>query len=373
MKKVGILTMHRVLNYGSALQAYTTQEAIKRLGFEVEIIDYHFPNNYHRRYVKKSRIKKVLSFVLHLFRGFPLKRKAVFFDAFYDKYFKLSAPFLSPDELKENFPVYDIYVAGSDQIWNFRNTFDDYSFLLPFVPGDKRKISYASSFANIEIPDIYKTNYSSYLAEFSFISVREYNSQRLIRSLIDRHAEICLDPTLLLQRRDYETIASNSTVKIDQAYILVYVLQYAYNPYPFVTEFIKKLYKQTGMHIVLLDFSSKQFLGVRDVTNLHDAVGPSEFLWLFLNASLVVTTSFHGTAFAINFERPFFAIIDDKSKADDRIFNLLTLCNCTDRAVQKNSNLNAEFDIQMDFEPVTKELAKVRHHSVSFLKKLLVE
>ena len=323
MKTVGILTMHKVLNYGSALQAWATQEVIKKLGYEAFLIDYIFPNSYHQSFHKKDYLQEFKRFCLHLYLGFPLRKKRKAFEAFWKKHYHLSKCFHSRDEIETSPPLYDIYIAGSDQTWNPNGIHEDSTFFLGFVPKEKKKISYASSFAQAEINGTFKDLARKYLADFSAISVREKNGANIIHNLLGMEVEICLDPTLLLSPEDYMVVANESKVKINRPYMLVYILQYAYNPYPYATQFIQEAHRQTGLHVVCLDFSAKQHLGIKDITHLHDAVGPAEFTWLFANASLVITTSFHGTVFSIINNKDFYSIVNEW-RGTDRFVSLLS-------------------------------------------------
>jgi len=372
-KKVGVLTMHKVLNYGSALQAYATQRIIEELGYECELIDYIYPNKYHKGKYKYSLKNKLLTFFLNLYLKFPNRKKDKLFIKFYNQHFKLSnSTYFSPSQIFSNPPAYDIYVVGSDQVWNSKYILDDTTFLLSFVDNNK-KISYASSFAQSELEKKYANKCVLYLSKFDAISVRELGAKKIIKDILKYDAPICLDPTLLLNKRRWdELICTNSTLNIGKPYILVYILKYAYNPYPYVTNLIKNIYKETGLHLVLLCFSFMEKLDIENITNLHDAVGPSEFIYLFKNAEFVITTSFHGTAFALNFEKPFYSIIDNtiQINSDDRIYSLLEQVGANERAIKLGCNVE-KVDLFMDYSEISPKLDELRQESVNYLKNAL--
>ena len=371
MKSVGILTMHKVINYGSALQAYATQQTIEKLGYKAELIDYIYPNVQHKKKHRKNRIKQVLQFFLHLLQGFPYKHKLESFQRFWEHNFKLSTQtYNSSKELADNPPTYDIYVAGSDQIWNPRHIVGDSTFLLSFVPEGKKCISYASSFAQSSIDEDSSLSVSKNLKRLSTISVREKNGAKIIKELLNREANVCLDPTLLLKQEDYSFLEKQSSIHIDEPYILVYILQYAYNPYPYATQFIKEAHKQTGMKVVCLDFSAKQRLGIKNMTHLHDSVGPNEFVYLFTHAAMVITTSFHGTAFALNFGKSVYSLVNDKSTSDDRMKSLLDLCGVSERAIRMNSDM-PKFTTSIDKVLISQNLGELREESMNYLKENL--
>ena len=365
MKKVGVLTMHKVLNYGSALQAYATQYVIEKLGASCEIIDYIYPNNFHK---KKRSISAVLKFFLsELNSGFAQKKKQKLFNAFLKDYFKLSeCVYKNPLEICVNPPVYDTYLAGSDQIWNINNTNCDKVFFLSFAPKNAKKISYASSFGKIAADDDQLKLIFEDLNKLSKVSVRERNGQKIVENLTQKVATICLDPTLLLDKNEWGKLALRSQLKINKPFVLVYILKYIYNPYPFATDFIKKIYEVTGLHLVLLCFAPSQQLGIKDVTYLYDGISPCDFLYLFQNASLVVTTSFHGTAFALNFERPFYSIINRETNSDDRILSLLSIVGAENRAIVLNSSFD-DLSLDIDFSQIRMSLKNNRDISIQYL------
>ncbi|MDR2963043.1 MAG: polysaccharide pyruvyl transferase family protein [Bacteroidales bacterium] len=363
MKKVGIITMHKVFNHGSALQAYATQCVLKKLGVEAEIIDYIFPNKFHK---EKKSIKDVLhTFLSEIISGFPQKKQQKHFNIFYKKHFKLSKQtYNSPAEIHRNPPKYDIYMVGSDQTWCLLHNRGDKTFFLSFAPKGAKKISYASSFGPYSLCDLQQIK--NELHDFTALSVRERSGQNVIKELLQKDAQICLDPTLLLNNKEWSKLASQSQLQIKKPFVLVYILTYAYNPYPFVTQFIENAYKQTGLHLVLLHYSPSQPLSIKDVTSLNNGVSPCDFLYLFQNASLVITTSFHGTAFALNFERPFYSIINDKSTSDDRMLSLLQEVGAEDRAILCNSEIS-DISLTMDYTSISKKLEEKRKKSITYL------
>ena len=367
MKRIGILTMHKVVNYGSALQAWATQEILTELGYSPLIIDYIFPNSLQRRQYKRKYLKDFLQWLLHFSQGFPYNKKKKKFETFWHENFSLTKEYPSIESIQNTPPQFDIFLVGSDQVWNHKNLKGDYTFFLDFDTSSSKCISYASSFAQSQINDLYKEKTKNLLKKFSAISVREYNGYKIIKDLLNKNSHICVDPTLLLQKNDYLKLAQRSTLEFKKPYILVYILQYAYNPYPFATQFIRSVYHKLGFDIICLDFSAKQRLGIRNMIHLHDSVGPEDFIYLFMNASLVITTSFHGTAFALNFNIPFYSIINSESSSDDRMLSLLRNCKAEDRAIFTNDS-NYCINPNMNFETINARLSSMRKDSISYLK-----
>ena len=139
MKRVGIVTMHKVVNYGSALQAWATQEVIRRLGYDVLIIDYVYPNAFHIKDKKRNIARSVLQWCLHFCQGFPWEKKRNHFEKFWNDNFNLTQTYPCVESIYNNPPDFDVYVAGSDQIWNPTCIKGDGVFLLDFVTNGKRR------------------------------------------------------------------------------------------------------------------------------------------------------------------------------------------------------------------------------------------
>lgn len=368
MKTIGILTMHRVVNYGSALQAWATQEIVTRLGYDAKLIDYVYPNEYHKSFAPPISCKlRIARMVMDILYNKPMKRKKEAFANFRNRHFNCTKMFDTAEVLWNSCPRFDIYLAGSDQIWNPDSFHDDYSFFLDFAPKNSTKISYASSFSKSKLSHSNAKKIASLLENFRSISVREKNAQRIVKKIIGRDVPICLDPSLMLEKKDYEPLIKESSITVDGEYILVYVLNYAFNPYPFATQFIEKLSRDTGLPVVCIDFSARERLHVVHCTHLHDAIGPSEFLWLFAHASFIVTTSFHGTAFALNFGKEFYSIVNNEKTGDDRMVSLLNQCGADGHIVVKDSNLSNIYN-GVNKENVRRNLQKLRQQSIAYLK-----
>lgn len=326
--KIGILTMHRVINYGSALQAYALLHYIASLGHYVELINYKFPNK-----PKLSFFQKILFFGKAILSG--RFEKNLKFNKFYKKYFVCSkAKYDSPEALIKGNYIYDIVVTGSDQVWNPVHIKGDYSFFLPFLPKNIKKVSYASSFSVACLPKDIKCRYKELLSSYSHISVREKSGIDIIKNLLGTNAELVCDPTLLLKKNEWNELVVNYKKPIKKPYILVYILTYSYNPYPEIDVLINKLQEKLKFHIIYLDGRLRDFK--RKNTTVIKNAGPLEFINLVRHASFILTTSFHGTAFAINFGIPFYSVIKDKSGFDNRVLDLLEELGCSDRAIVYN-------------------------------------
>lgn len=365
MSKVGVLTMNRVINYGSILQTYATQHAIEKLGYECEIIDYRYPNEFHylhgRKVVPmtlKNKIGKTLGISARW-------RKIKKFKNFQKKYLNLSKEYASPEDLQEAPPLYDIYMSGSDQVWNPLYRYGDQSFLMGFVPDGRKIVSYASSFSTDDIPAEDREIYTHLLQRFQHISVREEGGAKIVKALTGRTAVVDLDPTLLLTPDEWNKITPTTHI-ISHPYIFVYILTYAIGDLPHLNELIGMAKKKTNLPVVYLG-SLKDSLCVEKV--ITDC-GPSEFISLVRDASYVITSSFHGTAFALNFGKPLLSIVG--TQTDDRILSLLKQIGEERQVVEKDKRPTWEdFDAWTSNHNEYKKLSHLRDNSLRDLKSIL--
>lgn len=347
MKTVGLITMHRPDNYGSYLQTVATCKFIEKLGYKPVVIDYCYPNLYHinlrKEEVSSSNQPRKKSFLVRKISGLCRRFLRVDRDkhlskmaSFYERNITLSRAYETAKDLITDPPLFDIYLTGSDQVWNPKFIGHDTTFLLSWAPDNKKRIAYASSFAIKEIPSAYKSDFSKYLNKYDSIGVRERS--HILEDLINRETNVVLDPTFLFDLQGWEGIVEEST-PIKDKYILCYLLGYNFDPYPYAYELIEKVKSETGYKVVMIDSDPINILrGYKVVCN----IGPDEFVNLFKNASYVITSSFHGTAFAVNFEKPFFTIVDDnRNNKDNRQVSLLQeLGVSVERCVSKNTPLD---------------------------------
>lgn len=368
-RRVGIITMHRVQNVGSVLQAYALCEKIKQIGARCELIDYQYPNDTHRSTCHKTNLISRLLLFFSRVKFYLLYDNTVQkhnFNKFRNKYLLLSKYYPTKEDLNSTPPEYDVYMTGSDQVWNPRFTKGDGAFFFDFIK-DGYKVAYASSFSISDIPLEYRDNYRSLLETYSHISVRETSGVRIIKELIDKDVHVVCDPTLLLTKEDYLPLISESVLnKKPKQYILVYALSYAYDPYPQIEEVIKKVKKQLDLPVIYLHANTVDHY--RFGSSITSA-GPCEFLDLFYHATFVVSSSFHGVAFAINFKKPFVAIVPSKHD-DSRIMSLLYRLGLENKAILTNQSLPSKVDTELD-EKYLDKLGDYREDSILYLKKVL--
>ncbi|EGQ7866054.1 polysaccharide pyruvyl transferase family protein [Vibrio parahaemolyticus] len=312
MKKIGILTIHSVYNYGAMLQAYALFKFLSEKNHNVEVIDYR-PYSICRNYEfywKDVLInpKRALSIIKqNLLHG----SKFANFKLFLTKDIKTSeCRYNNFDDLKNH--KYDVLITGSDQIWNPYITGFDESFLLSFDTKSE-KMAYSSSFGVSEIPDNWKHKVKNSLSYFSTIGVRENSGKKILDGILPfKDVESVLDPVFLLPKAFWEKEASHVITPQDK-FLLVYTLEVNDN----IIKYAKDIARDKSLKIVTLH----PFKADYDFADIClNTAGPKEFLSLILNATFIVTNSFHGTAFSIIFEKEFSCVLH--SKTGTRMLNL---------------------------------------------------
>lgn len=359
--KIGIITMHKVLNYGSALQAYALQYVIQQMGYDVELIDYDYPP-------KGNQLSFKTRFV-DFFIGSPLKRQKVCFEEFYRGRFILSKNRYNRTLIKENPPQYDIYCTGSDQVWSPRFAKDDTTFMLDFVKGNAPKISYASSFATSVIPQHLCPLYTKHLSSYASICVREHQNVDTVKELTGRDAKVACDPTILMSSNDWQKIAKKHKRRPDKPYILVYILNYMFNVYPYADNILDYIKKTLKYDVVFL--SGKTINVIKPGCICIKDASPEEFIDLFQHASFVLTDSFHGTAFSTIFQRPILGLVKDRNNSDGRLASLLTEVGAQNSIMWYKDSINCSREELLNLICMSDKLDSYRNNSLSLLKDMI--
>lgn len=371
MKSVGIITIHKINNYGSVLQAYALQKTCEDLGYKVEIIDYNFPNEYHmqHRYPTKGDIQPNEPRWIKMLYALVLMRQHKGIRAFVANYQHLSGcQYNSPDELQNESLKYDVYITGSDQLWNPRHCGGDPAFLLHFAPDEAVKISYAASMCSDSLPSELVNSYCTLLNRYKYISVRENSSVQVIKNLTGKDAYNVLDPTLLLNRDQWNQIASKKRI-VKKKYVLCYFLNYTFNAFPYVDQLAEYVQQQTGYEIVRVARPPHR-LGISH-TQYEVGASPEEFLALIRDAEMVLTTSFHGTAFAVNYGKPVFTVVQDKAASDSRQVSLMHNLGLDEQILSIHDEMPDMSRFRYDIEGEQERLDALRQKSMDYLKMAL--
>ena len=238
MKTIGIITIHKIKNYGSVVQAYALASVCEDIGVEVGIIDYKFPNVFHAssKYVETGDLQQKEPKWIKLLYALDLRRQHKGIRNFVLKYEHLTTKkYNSPSELEIEVPQYDVYITGSDQIWNPRYCNGDPAFMLHFAPEGALKISYAASIGVNTIPQELWPLYKELLSRYAHIAVRESSGVEVIKKVVNKEATVVLDPTLLLNREQWNLIAAPKR-QVKKKYILCYYLNYTFNAFPYADQ-----------------------------------------------------------------------------------------------------------------------------------------
>lgn len=375
MGKLGIITFHSAHNYGSVLQAYALQKAIKRrVNYKCETINFIPPNQdeMYAVYCKNDSLKNVLKNTVAFFNKKMLEDRQVKFDNFINNRLDLSNKiYKSREELKNNVDDYDVLVCGSDQIWNISALDFDDSYFLTFSNNSK-KISYAPSmgggnpFNNDEV----KNKISGYLQSFTALSVREERGKSVLNQIIDKDVEIVLDPTLLLGSEEWDEICSDRV--IDGDYIFFYSIDYNDD----VIKVVEKISKKLNLPVVVLYSTRKTYKAVIHGFKVSKYQSPTDFLSLIKHSKLVLSNSFHGNVFAIIYRKPFYVVrgtYNGEINTDDRMTTLLNHFNLQDRQININNVNEIDNYLIVDYNKSENLINNWREKSINYLSNSIGE
>ena len=371
MKSIGIITIHKINNYGSVLQAYALQKVCEDLGYKVEIIDYDFPNNFHldNKYAAVSDTQPNEPKWIKALFAKALIRQHKGIRLFVEKYQHLSAKkYHQVEDFTANPPSYDVYITGSDQLWSPRHCNGDPAFMLYFAPDNALKISYAASIGSNAIPDELKNVYVELLSRYKHIAVRENTGADVIRGLIGKDAKIVLDPTLLLDKNEWNKIATPRRI-VKRKYILCYFLNYTFNAFPYVDDLATEIQRQTGYGIVRVARPPHKLTFNNAIYKI--GASPEDFLALVRDAEIVLTTSFHGTAFAVNYGKPVFSIVQNRNASDSRQISLMHNLGLDRQVLSVEDKFPMVSEAYYDIDEQQMMLEKLRTDSKLYLKKAL--
>ena len=364
--KAAVITRHAIVNYGSLLQAMATQQVIEDLGHTCEIIDYIRDDESYMQQEKTllkrkpewndNPIKRMMYLAVRQPAGIAAGR---YFEKAQKKYLHLSRRYTTWDQLAQDRPEADVYMTGSDQVWGpVEDGSYDSSYCLSFTKESDRRIAYAASFGHTDITPELENYYKKWLSRYEYITVREDSAVEILRNMGIQAAQV-LDPTLLLDAAYW----SRYTQPIGQKkYILIYQIHNDRK----LDEYAEKA--AAGRKLPLIRISA----------SFHQISRKGKFVWLpeigqFLsyikNAECLITDSFHGTAFAINFHTPFVEVLPDNNTGT-RNMSVLKMTGLTDR-ILTNVNDTALAEREIDYTESDRILAGKRKESLDILKRII--
>jgi hypothetical protein len=340
--KIGILTYHRAHNYGALLQAYALKTYLIKLGHQTQIIDY-WPEYHNEDYklipfFKSRRFLSKVKALLFLLIGYTrITKRAEGYEKFISERLGLSHNPLYTSGQEMNEVDYDVAVYGSDQIWRKSNypTFKGFSdvFFGSLLPKVKKKITYAASMGVIEDNQKDKDYLKKMLPNFDALSVREEELKLLVDEIIGDDVSLVLDPVFLLEKEEWTKINTKSIPLKKEKYIFFYQLV----PSKEAIGFVQCLENFYGYKVIEIRGRVEPLLyGKR----YSQTAGPLDFLSLIQNAEIVVSTSFHGVAFSLVFEKQFYAL--GMKNNSGRVQSLLNKLNISERLLTNTNEVNFE-------------------------------
>ena len=349
--KILIITLHAMHNPGSVFQAYALQEYLNKQGREAVILDYRPDYFYTEGSAYKLLFKKIL-----FYRSYNNRNNK--FAGFVSSNLNLTKLYKSYTEIANDTFSYDLYMVGSDQLWN--TDFEcgkDPAFYLKFIK-EGRKVSYSTSIGKAEydigIENILKKN----LSDFENIAVREKSTSVYLSELLGRDVKWVCDPVFLLSVEDYNKFVGKRPV--DEPYVMVYM-----SPKSEQLDKIVSYYKHKGYKIVLVGgFTNRCMCDI----HVKDA-GPEDFLTYIYYADMIVSTSFHATAFCHIFHKKFLSLIPNRN--GERIISLLEKSGLLNRAISSPQN---NYDIgleEINWTQVDGNLCDYLEDSMDYLKHII--
>jgi Polysaccharide pyruvyl transferase. len=373
MKTVAVITFHNSdNNYGGLLQCYALQKVLQLNGYNPYVINYRAVP-----VINKSNLKKI--FNLRLLIGF-LKNKISLskgkdskqtkynyqrrFDDFRKEHISISKEsYGNIDELRNNPPEADIYICGSDQIWNAPNNYISPVYFLNFGDPSVKRIAYAASFGKDRPNKSTLKTFSNYLSKFNAVFVREKDICELCHSVDRKDAEVVLDPTLLLDKKYYLDIMDKDCFH-DEKYLFAYILNVKseqdiyWNKLPgYLSDYGLNIKKTLSNGCEILESIPNQFLTI------------PQWLSAISHSSSYITTSFHGVALSIVLEKKFlvFLISGELQYGNERIITLLKQLGLENRIYRSDRDFQIQMEAEIDWEQVRQKLDRLRRKSLDLL------
>ncbi|MBQ7067109.1 MAG: polysaccharide pyruvyl transferase family protein [Lachnospiraceae bacterium] len=364
MKKIGILTFHKADNFGAVLQNYALQQALFSLGTEPETIDYccekvessytiwtQVKGDVSILRVLKSRAGDILNY-----RNAVISKKR--FEDFRKKYLRISSSRFCASTIRD--AKYDVYIAGSDQIWNKEivGTEDLYAYTLAFAPHNTATFGASCGGMDCLIDD------TQNLSRIEIVTVRE---SELCDELKKRgiKCQVVCDPVFLLKREQWIALIENMPKRKKRHIFLYYIDSGRDNAAMIANEISKKLGVKVHYPKRYDMKTIKNHYGINVFSD-----GPLEFIAEISGADFIVSSSFHGIAFSILMEKEFVAVLHEKT--GDRVRNLLEYLGLNERIVVDLNDFKnrSTYWKPIDYKSVKVKLEKWKEESIGYLREM---
>ena len=350
MNKIGLLTYQNTTNFGSLLQTYGLYKAVGDLGYDCEIIDYH--NEVIDKREAPIRLKECWHpriLFRYIVREPKKRKKEKEFLRFLHEDMKLSVNSYTKENVKNVSENYDTFLVGSDLVWDFSINGHDTTYMLDFLPENKKRIAYASSVGKIWDE---KNLVSELLGRFDKIGVRESQIADVLTEWLDKQVDFVCDPTMLIDGDGWKKLASKPV--INEPYILCYFADRERKIFKDAIRYGKK----HNIPVYVITYS-----GPVEGTKSVSPVSVYEFLSLILNADTVFSASYHGMLFSMYFNKNFY-YYNRGWKA--RMESIARLTN-----VENREHYTGENEEPINYDYVNAQLNKFREESVEKLRNYL--
>ena len=332
--KVRILTFHRAHNYGAFLQCYALKTYLEQSGHSVDVLDY-WPDGHNNaykifdsyRFRKASFLQKIKILISFIFSFRRKSIRAAKTKKIQKDFLKLSDNPKYRTGMDLSDIEYDLLIYGSDQIW-WNSTLPgykgyDWAYWGDFVPENTKKISYAASMGIIDLTDEDKTEIAGHLLNFEKVSVRESTLKTALECFVDTPVSLVCDPVFLLDKESWLNASRSYT--LPDRYVLLFNLMHS----PDAKIVAETVSRKLSCPVVEVTSMVMPWRFGRYLIQKADAF---EFINIISNATFVVTSSFHGTAFSVIFEKQFLAL--GMKKNSGRVASLLSKLELSDRLIQ---------------------------------------
>lgn len=362
--KIAILTFHRALNYGALLQAFALQKILEYQGNQVEILDYR--NDviekayYFPRLKERHNLKSIVKFIL---QGKSEIKRRENFEVFRNERLKLSSNIYTKENIDKSNALYELFITGSDQVWNYKAHDFDGNYFLQFVKNSNKKRSFAASIGLNDVPREYEEQYFKFLNDFVLCSVREQQGLKILNRLGITKGRVDIDPTFLLKRDEW--VECLGIKKSNERFIFAYYFEVT----PELKSFVESLSKKTGYCVRYLGYALKAPFECK--CEAIKTAGPIEFVESMYNAEYIVTNSFHGTAFSINFNKRFYVeLLKRGADVNSRLINILEYTGLDKRKIDKFETVEAALEAEINWEIINKKMDVMRNTSMSYIREI---
>ncbi len=363
--KIAIVTIQNANNYGALFQAFALQEVLSEYA-ETDIINYsnkYLGRGFELVRFRPTTVNGILVTVKDICLIIPRYQVIKKFKAFIRNNINLTPSYTKQDLENGSAGHYDYYVSGSDQIWNpscvSKTNEIDPIYFLSFAPKNSNKLSFSSSAGGHEYSPQESNNVKHLLKDFKTIAVREQGVQKTLQTLLGREVFHTLDPTLLLSNEEWlNKVGYECTPNKIKKYILLYTVPKV----PLIRDTVNYISKKLGLKIVSIEQGISA--GSKVDEQIRNA-GPIDFIHLFNNAEFIITDSYHGACFSVNFSKPF-AVVSQGSKGSVRVKSFLAAVGLEDRFIS-NANDLKKLNLDVDFKKPLEQLNIEKHASTSIL------